>query len=476
MYAVVDIETTGGNASDNRIIEVAVVIHDGKKVVEEYETLVNPGMPIPRFISALTGITGEMVADAPDFTAVAPRLHELLHDKIFVAHNVNFDYTFIRREFAEAGIDFNRKRLCTIRLSRKLLPGKASYSLGKLCREVGISLHDHHRAGGDARATARLLDLLLASDREGFIDYSVKKSSSELSLPPHLPRKDFDTLPRRTGVYYFHNAKGKIIYIGKAVNLKQRVASHFALNSESRGKGFLMSEIHSISYQESGSELVALLLESQEIKRHWPDYNFSQKGPLARYGVYEYRDQNNYLRLGILKKMKSYAPLAVFSSIPDARDFITGMVKSHDLCPRLAGLQQLFGACMGHESGECRGACAQQEAAELYNLRHREAALSLRSDQETFVITEKGRNGGERSIVLVENGAYQGWGFIRRNVPLDDLDLLKSYIHPSPETESTRAIINAYLRSPSAQVVRFTESSGNNVFKSTVDTGLFSVS
>lgn len=456
MYAIVDIETTGGNTYDNRIIEIAIVLHDGKKITDQYETLINPGIPIPRFITALTGISGSMVDNAPCFEDVAGKIEEMIGNNVFIAHNVNFDYSFLRKEFADLGLPFNKKRLCTIRLSRKLIPGFPSYSLGKLCKQVGIEIVNQHRALGDAYATATLFSLLKERDTDGFIDYSVKKNSQDLTLPPYLPGKEFDKLPKKPGVYYFHDSKGKVIYVGKAVNIKQRVASHFALSSGTRKKTNFINEIHSVSAKECGNELVAFLLESEEIKLLWPKYNVSQKGPLVKYGIYEYKDQKEFSRLGILRTRKNFRPLVSFSTIGEARDFLTGMVREYELCPRLTGLQTSVGACFSHEQEECRGACAMKEAVSDYNERHANAVYSLSERNETFAIVEEGRNKGEKSVVLIENGIYKGFGFVSRKTSLEDLGSLRSFIKPSVETEVSRSLLYSYLRSSSSgRVIRF---------------------
>jgi len=161
MYAIVDIETTGGYADNNAITEVAIVLHDGNREVKRYETLVRPGQPIPRYIQALTGITDEMVADAPGFEEIAPVVHEWLKDAVFVAHNVNFDYSFLKHQLQACGLDLQAKKLCTVRLSRKAFPGIPSYSLGNVCQHLGIEIANRHRAGGDADATATLLERII---------------------------------------------------------------------------------------------------------------------------------------------------------------------------------------------------------------------------------------------------------------------------------------------------------------------------
>jgi DNA polymerase-3 subunit epsilon len=233
MYAVVDIETTGGSARLERITEIAVYIHDGKEIVNEYSTLVNPERNIPYFITSLTGITNEMVEDAPKFYEVAKKIVEITEDNIFVAHNARFDYSFIRQEFSMLGYNFRRRLLDTVSLSRKLLPGHKSYSLGNLCNDLGIKINDRHRASGDALATVRLLELLLEKDRE-LNQCSLVRNSKASKLHPALDINKINDLPEEPGVYYFHNESGDVIYVGKSRNILERVNSHLSTNTSSR--------------------------------------------------------------------------------------------------------------------------------------------------------------------------------------------------------------------------------------------------
>jgi DNA polymerase-3 subunit epsilon len=253
-YAVVDIETTGGYPSGNGITEISIHIMEENKVIQTWESLINPEQFISNYIEALTGISNEMVSDAPVFSEVAAQIFELLHDKVFVAHNVNFDYAFIRHQLAACGFTLNCKKLCTVRLSRKLFPGLPSYSLGKLCKSLQINLENRHRAGGDAAATAILFGMLLDADLEAHILGSLQKASKEQVLPPHLSKNYIDRLPDQPGVYYFRDQKGKIIYIGKAKNLKKRVYSHFSGNSSSKQRQDFLKNIHNIDYDICGTE------------------------------------------------------------------------------------------------------------------------------------------------------------------------------------------------------------------------------
>ncbi len=240
MYAIVDIETTGGYAANNAITEVAIVLHDGNRELKRYETLVNPAMTIPRYVQALTGITDEMVADAPYFNEIAPFIFEWLQGAVFVAHNVNFDYSFLKHQLKACGFDLDSKKLCTVRLSRKAFPGAPGYSLGKICAHLGISIPNRHRAGGDADATVLLLEKILAAGAQEHINTMLRGKNKEQYLPLHLPAEQIERLPNRAGVYYFHDQKGKVIYVGKAKNLRKPGDQPFSriINRAGRNRNF----------------------------------------------------------------------------------------------------------------------------------------------------------------------------------------------------------------------------------------------
>jgi DNA polymerase-3 subunit epsilon len=270
MYAIVDIETTGGYAQNHRITEVAIYHHDGLNVTDVFHTLINPERNIPYYITGLTGITSEMVLEAPSFESIAKEIHHWLDGKIFVAHNAHFDYSFLKKEFEQAGINWQAKKLCTVRLSRKIIPGLRSYSLGSLAESLGVEITNRHRASGDASATVKIFDQLLHRDHDGQIMKALKRNSGETILPPNLPKEAFDRLPVKCGVYYFHDARGNVIYVGKAINIKKRIAGHFSGDAREWSRSRIRNEIHNISYELTGNELIALILESQEIRRLWP--------------------------------------------------------------------------------------------------------------------------------------------------------------------------------------------------------------
>jgi DNA polymerase-3 subunit epsilon len=298
-YAIVDIETTGGHAVDGGITEVAILIHDGKRIINRYETLINPQRTIPYFIQALTGIDNEMLAEQPPFHKVAKKIYSLLESRVFVAHNVNFDYSFIKHHLGLAGHILNVSKLCTVRMSRKIKPGLKSYSLGRLCDALNIPIENRHRAMGDAEATAILFSRLLEWDKEGHREVMLKRMVKEQQLPSNLPREMIDNLPSSPGVYYFKDKEGKVIYVGKSINIKKRVSSHFVGHNPGLQRQNFIKHIFSISFELCGTELMALLLEANEIKRLWPLYNRAMKGFEPKYALFSYEDQNGYMRLAI---------------------------------------------------------------------------------------------------------------------------------------------------------------------------------
>jgi DNA polymerase III subunit epsilon len=468
LYAIVDIETTGGTAADNRIIEIAVAVFDGKKIVNEYQSLVNPGRSIPRFIVGLTGISDQMVASAPPFEEIAGIVHELLHDKIFVAHNVNFDHSFVKKELESVGKHLNVKKLCTVRLSRKIIPGLPSYSLGKLCNSLSIEHLDKHRAAGDTGATVRLFDMLLKKDSGNFISASLKKNSREALLPPHLNKEEFDNIPKKTGVYYFLDQKGKVIYVGKAKNLKQRVASHFAGNSESRAKSGLVDKIHSINYQVCGNELVALLLEASEIKRLWPAYNYALKNPETIYGIYEYQDRNGLIHLGINKSKKINSALITFSNLGDARNFLLETIKQHRLCLKYCGLQNAPGECLNHSAGCCDGICINKEEIDSYNERAKKAVLSFQNEFETFAVIGEGREKNEVSVVLSRKGQCIAYGYSeKKSLDYNDHSSLFRNVKPYPHYSYTGNLLSSMIsRDPEHKIIAVAEEAVNLAFDS----------
>ncbi|WP_207493163.1 exonuclease domain-containing protein [Aridibaculum aurantiacum] len=438
MFAIVDIETTGGYASANGITEIAIAIHDGTSMVDYYETLINPDMPIPRYVQSLTGITNAMVSQAPYFDEVAPRIYELLHDKIFVAHNVNFDYSFIKHHLERAGLCLDCKKLCTVRLGRKILPGYPSYSLGKLCRSLEIEIEQRHRAGGDTLATVKLFERMLQADVEGELKAMLKGRNKNSHLPPNLAEERVAELPALPGVYYFHNQKGKVIYVGKAKDLKKRVTSHFANNKPGKQKQDFLREIYNVTYQVCGTELMAYILESVEIKRLWPIYNRSQKGFEQAYGLYMFEDGRGYQRLLIEKKKKHLQPLYTFSMLLDGHNMMKALIEQFELCPRLCFIDHSPGPSLAEALGI---------SCEAYNARVKLAVDHLKNSMPSFAVVEHvalPKKEKQQSVIVVENGRFYGMGYLPANVSVTALDELKQQVTPYPENGYIRGLIYSY--------------------------------
>ena len=443
MYAIVDIETTGSYAAANGITEISIHVFDGEKVVEKFETLINPGQPIPYYIQTMTGISDKMVADAPRFEEVAEKIYTILHNKIFIAHNVNFDYSFINAHLKDAGFDLTAKKLCTVRLSRKIIPGYPSYSLGKLCQSLDIHINDRHRAGGDAEATVKLFQLLLANDKEQHIQKSLQRNSKESVLPPNVPKEHFDQLPYTPGVYYFHNEKGKVVYVGKANNIRYRVNSHFSNNSNSRQKQNFLQHIHAISYQSCATELMACILESTEIKKRWPIFNSTQKRWEDVYGIFLYEDQNGYRRLAIDKNRKRLNPVYTFHYLVDGHALIRKLIREFNLCPKLCFMQKDNSQCEGIHEAYCNGPCEQSESADIYNQRVLQAVASLKA-QPSFAIVDKGINGDDQSCIYVSEGVFYGMGYLPADVQISAADKLKDYLTTYKENSYIRNLVTGY--------------------------------
>ena len=453
LYAVVDIETTGSYAMGNGITEIAIVIHDGKEILHFYESLVNPHRHIPLFIQSLTGISNEMVANAPSFAEIAGQVHELLQDKVFVAHNVNFDYSFLKHHLEQSGYDWMAKKLCTVRLSRKIIPGMKSYSLGKLCHQIGINLTNHHRAGGDALATATLFTMLMEKDQENLIGQMLKGRSKEQYLPPHLPVEQVEQLPDCPGVYYFYNASGKIIYVGKANNIIKRVKSHFSNNKPTKQKQDFLRDIYKISYKECATELMAHILESSEIRRLWPVHNRSQRGYLPKFGLFVYEDRLGYKRMAIEKHKQHFKPIYTFNTIVEGHTRLREVISEFGLCPRMCNIARIHTCDHLAETGECQGNCAR--TAEEYNEAVQDAINWLEQQLPTFAYVDRGMHENEKSCILIQKGNFYGMGYIEDERHFSSLDTLQPLLEPLQDNDFIRNLVFKHAASNPERVVGY---------------------
>jgi DNA polymerase-3 subunit epsilon len=442
MYSIVDIETTGRS---NKITEISIFVFDGVKVVNEFTTLVNPECSIPPFITNLTGINNAMVNNAPKFYEIAKKVLEITKDTIFVAHNVNFDYNIIQKEFKDLGADFKRKKLCTIRLSRKLIPNLKSYSLGALCTSQNININNRHRAKGDAEATTILFEQLLQLDTNQTVFNSfLNPRSKQSTIPPLLSKKIVDELSKKTGVYYFKNTKNEIIYVGKANNIKQRVLSHFY--DKTKKEITMCSETSDITFVETGSELIALLMESSEIKKIFPKYNRAQRRAQESIGLFSYEDRDGITHLAQNKLKLIPNPLMKFYNVTECRIFLEKLCEEFELCPKYCHLQSNVASCFHYQIKKCKGICKNEEDASSYNLRVNKAIESIQFKSEHFVIKELGRTNQEHSYVLILNGIYKGFGYAHRRKKFKSEEDYLDIIALQKDNNDVKRILNSYLK------------------------------
>lgn len=445
MYTIIDIETTGGSPKKERITEIAAYRFDGEQIVDELVTLINPERPIPDYITQITGITNTMVAGAPKFYEIAKRLVEITEDTIFVAHNSAFDFGFIQAEFRMLGYTYQRKTLDTVNLSRKLIPGHASYSLGRICSDLGIEISSRHRAAGDALATVELFKRILAAANNDPLFGIQAAKDRTLKLNPLLNWDTLNALPSGVGVYYLHNAQNDVIYIGKSTNIHSRVLQHLA-NIKSEKARNMRDAVVDVSYEITGSEMVALLLESDEIKTQLPLYNRAQRRTSFNYGLHSHTNEDGYICLAAKRNTKDSNPIVSFSSAKEAKEYLANKTRDLELCQKLTGLYKSAGACFHHGIGQCKGACLGKETTKEYNSKVNKFIDSHSFSENSFFLVDAGRNDEERAIVKVENGKYCGFGYIDTD-QAHNQETLQSCIQTRPDNKEVQQIIRSFIRS-----------------------------
>jgi DNA polymerase III subunit epsilon len=457
MYAILDIETTGGSPKTEKITEIAIFFHDGNQVVDEWATLINPEKEIPYFITGLTGITNEMVANSPRFYEVAKEIVERTENHIIVGHNVSFDYGFIKSEFNRLGFEYNRDVLCTVRLSRKLIPGHKSYSLGKICKDLGIEINGRHRAAGDAQATVKLFELLQEQSKSNGngAELLPAPTTKYKNLNANLKVEDISTLPEKAGTYYFYDENNTLLYIGKSLSIKKRVLSHLG-NTSSKRAMEMKERITSISYELTGSELIALLKESEEIKQNKPMYNRAQRRTLSNWGLFSDKDPYGYITMSIAKLSERVEhPVTGFNNRTEAREILTKLVEKHWLCQKLTGLYHTDGACFHLGIRQCNGACVQKEAVKDYNKRAEELLAGFQLDHGNMLIIDQGRDENERSVIRIEKGMYMGFGYISTDEGYLAIDQMLECVKPALDNRDVRQILNSWLRKNKVEKVLY---------------------
>jgi DNA polymerase-3 subunit epsilon len=446
MFAIVDIETCGGKFEfrKGRIIDICIVVHDGLSVVDKFSTLVNPECYISPYFTGISGITNDMVADAPKFHDIAKQVIEYTEGKIFVAHNVGFDYNFIRDEFRALGYNYRRETLCTVRLSRKLLPKRVSYSLGRLCESLGIENEARHRAEGDAVATAKLFDVLIQAKNQNSqyrnqgLDVLMARRVDKIK--PYILRK----LPETCGVYYFINKNKEVIYIGKSTNMYNRAVSHFTGDTQKSKK--MLYELMDVDFVETGSELIALLLESEEIKKKKPLYNVRRKNHEFSHCIDFFTDALGVINFKIVPAVESENALLQFNNYSSAREKLDSLIENSDLCLSHCGLTGKESSCFNHQLKKCRGICCGLEEVNEYNQRVSDIIATHSFAKSSFVILDKGRNAEERSIVLIEKNQYQGFGYVDELSQISNSSEFKNIVRKATYYPDHNDLIRSWMK------------------------------
>jgi DNA polymerase-3 subunit epsilon len=458
MFAIIDIETCAGKYEyrKGRITEICIIQHDGLQVTDVFTTLLNPECRISPYFESLSGITNEMVKDAPKFHEVAAKIIELTEGRVFIAHNVGFDYGFIKAEFASLGYKYRRDTLCTVRLSRKFMPGKLSYSLGKLCGSIGIEIHGRHRAEGDAVATAELFNRIL--DLKS-IHPQYKNQGVESLMTRRIDKiKQYilDKLPEACGVYYFLNKDQEIIYIGKSVNVYNRAVSHFN-TKEAKGKKML-NDLYNVDFVETGCELIALLMEAEEIKKHKPKYNRMRKSELFTHSIDWFRDDAGIVNFKLVAYEDAESPLMSFTGYLSAREQMEKWIEDQELCLRYCQLTGDESVCFDHQIKKCRGICAGEEEATDYNKRAQQIVDQLVFKEPSFALIDAGKTHEDRSVILVENRKFVGYGYIDRLETFSSLEECRGIIKKARYYPDADILIKSYLRNNKMKKVVFKES------------------
>lgn len=370
----VDIETNGLNHIRGRVIEVAAIRIEDGEVTATFQSLVDPETELPHYITTLTGITTDQVKKAPTFDQIADELQTVLKDAVFVAHNVRFDYSFLKQEYARLGMAFQPKQLCTVKLSRALYPHEKGHKLADLISRHNFSFTNRHRAYDDAA----VLWQFMAHIRKNFppeqVETALKRQIKSPSIPKGLEPEMVRNLPEGPGVYIFEDADGTAIYVGKSVTIKKRVLSHFSRDHAETKEFKIAQAIKGITTHQTAGELSALLLESRLIKELQPIYNRKlrrvSKLTLARHTP----DKQGYEQVELMERARiepdsASQILAVYPRRQRAKESLNEITKTYELCPKIMGLEKTTGACFMYQLKKCRGACIGLEPPVVYNHR-----------------------------------------------------------------------------------------------------------
>jgi DNA polymerase-3 subunit epsilon len=436
MYAIIDVETTGGSPSSDRVIEIAVFVYDGEKITNSFSTLINPKRPIDPYVTKLTGISNDMVKDSPLFEEVHQKVLELTHENIFVAHNVKFDFGMIRQEFKRLGIDFNRKQLDTVNLARKVLPGFESYSLGNICDSLNIQITDRHRATGDAEATVKLLEIMLAKPAsQKYIEIELNHGIDVDLLPPYLSKAEIEKLPEDAGVFYYKDEVGKVLYLDGSKNIRKKVINDFQKPADSPEKKRMFELMRNIDYELTGNELTAKLLAYRDVKKHLPEFNKKPKILAYTHAIFLDSDEHGFLQLKIHPLDWDQGELILkFPSKAIANKILGKIIKENNLHGWFAIRSKM------KESG------IEQKGLKTFNNNIEKAARKYLYRHPSFFIISDGIHPDEHAVVWVENNNYKGFGFFNPELTPATPETLREVIKEDEDDSEVQKIIRSQMR------------------------------
>lgn len=422
----VDVETTGMRVNLDRIIEIGVLRVEDNKLVETYQSLINPGFYIPPEISEMTGITSAQLENAPSFYEIKKELLKIFEDTIFVAHNVRFDYSFLKQEFKRFDISFSPKHFCTVKLSRALFPKYRHHNLDSIIERFGFECNKRHRAFDDAKVLWDFYKTIQTQFSLDKITTVLEKALKKPSLPIKLKQQDLEGLPEGPGVYIFYGSSGAPLYVGKSINIRDRVLSHFSGDLNSSKEMKISQQIESIETIETAGELSALLKESELVKALQPLYNRKLRLKKDLMILKSEIDKDGYQRIvfdqsGNIDVSELDKVLGVFRSKKQAKDFLVYIAKEHSLCEKLLGLENTRLGCFNYRLGRCKGACEKKESTLKYNLRFLEAFINSKIASWPFdgpIIIKEGNQ-----PFVIDKWCCNGTSF-----DLDTYKIIKGYI------------------------------------------------
>lgn len=415
--AIVDVETTGMSAGRDRVIEIGIVLVDNNHVSKEWTTLVNPEKGVNPYIISMTGINPYELHKAPTFAQLRDEVWSYLEDRTLVAHNARFDYGFLKAEFNHLDQSYTPPQLCTVRLSRKLFPKTRGHGLDKIINRFGFEISNRHRALDDAQILWQFLQTVENMFGEQKVAQTIESLIKKPALPPQIESSLIQNLPECPGVYLFYDDKQTLLYVGKSIDIKSRVRSHFYDDIHSHKELQMKQRVCNIETITTAGELEALLLEAKLIKQLQPIYNHQLRRHRSLHTL-QVKETSDGYRTAVYKATEDFSPEEVFSNIAlfrtkrQMQSAVEKITKEHALCKKLMGLEKTSSSCFGYRLKTCLGACVGKEPIESYNQRFEKAFVDLQIPywpyRDKVIISEQNEQTGQVSQLVFDKWCYLG--------------------------------------------------------------------